>query len=132
MDALPLSLNRDQLTLICESVEQMMTHLQAQQFSSDDRSQKEQNLLTYGTDEYPEAQARTQAIEEQLKQQLESWDSPPDDSKPVPLALDPYQLKILQMGIEHQIDTLDDRAKQDLLCDVMRQLPEYNLQEDAD
>lgn len=136
MDALPLSINRDQLELIYQSIEQQMTHLQephqAQQFSSDDSSKREQNLLTYGTDDYSEAQARIQAISEQLKSHLESWDSSPNEAKPVPLNLDSYQLKVLQMGIEHQMNTLNDQTKKKLLSDVMKQLPEFSLQEDAD
>ncbi|PSF36016.1 hypothetical protein C7H19_14830 [Aphanothece hegewaldii CCALA 016] len=136
MDALPLSINKKQLELIDQSIEQSIVKLQksaqAQQFSSDDSDTKEQNLLTYGTDDYSEAQERIQAIRTQLKSQLESWDSSPDDAKPVPIDLDPYQLKILQMGIKAQINTLNEQNKKELLSDVMKQLPEFSLQEDAD
>lgn len=136
MDALPLSLNREQLELMYQSIEQKMTHLQephqAQQFSSDDSAKREQNLLTYGTDDYTEAKERIQAIKEQMKSQLDSWESSPDDAKPVPLDLDPYQLKVLQMGIEHQMNSLNDQGQKELLSDVMKQLPEFSMQEDAD
>jgi hypothetical protein len=132
MDALPLSVNREQLELIHQSIKQAIANLQEQQFSANDSAQQEQNLVTYGTNEYPEVQARTQAIEEEVKSQLESWDSPPDVSKPVPISLDSYQLNILQMGIEKQMETLNDRSKKELLSDVMKQLPEFSLQEDAD
>jgi hypothetical protein len=136
MDALPLSINKEQLELIYQSIEHEITNLQephqAQQFSSDDSSKREQNLLIYGTDDYTEAQERVQAIKEQMKSQLESWDSSPNDTKPVPLDLDPYQLKVLQMGIEHQMNTLNDQGKKELLSDVMKQLPEFSMQEDAD
>lgn len=135
MDPLPLVVNREQLELIHQSISMMGVNLkdkhQARQFSSDDSS-KEQNLLTYGTDEYQEAIARTQTIENQLKTQLESWDSPADDSKPVPLSLDSYQLKILRLGIENQMKALSDASKKELLSDVINQLPEESLQEGAD
>lgn len=131
MDALPLSINREQLELIYQSIANLQEPHQAQ-FSSDDSSKREQNLLTYGTDDYSEAQTRIKGIYEQLKSQLDSWDSPPDEAKPVPIDLDPYQLKILQMGIEDQMNTLNEQGKKELLSDVMKQLPEFSLQEDAD
>jgi hypothetical protein len=129
MDALPLSLNKEQLELLKQSIEQSIVKLEKSdqaQFSS------EENLLTYGTDDYAEAQKRIQAIREQLTSQLESWDSPSHDALPVPLDLDSYQLKVLQKGIEHQMNTLNDQSQKDLLSDVMKQLPEFSLQEDAD
>ncbi|GFE70912.1 hypothetical protein [Chroococcus sp. FPU101] len=129
MDALPLSLNKEQLELLQQSIEQSIVKLEKTdqaQFSS------EENLLTYGTNDYTEAQKRIQAIREQLGSQLKSWDSPSDDPKPVPLDLDPYQLKVLQKGIEHQMTNLNDPSEKDLLSDVMNQLPEFSMQEDAD
>lgn len=131
MDALPLSLNRTQLELLQESIERKIATLK-EQFSSNDRSSKEENLLTYGTDDYSEAQERTRAIEEQLKSQLKSWQNSPDDPKPVPLSLDPYQLKVLHMGIEERMNILNDGKDKELLADVIAQLPEFSLQEDAD
>lgn len=129
MDALPLSLNKEQLELLQQSIEQSLVKLEKTdqaQFSS------EENLLTYGTDDYIEAQKRIQAIKEQLESQLKSWDSSSDDPKPVPLDLDPYQLKVLQKGIEHQMNSLNEPSEKDLLSDVINQLPEFSMQENAD
>lgn len=133
MDALPLSINKEQLELLYQSIEQSMNQLQEpnQGFSAKDRSQQEENLLTYGTDDFTEAQERINAIKEQVKSQLDAWDRSPDEVKPVPLDLDPYQLKVLHKGIQQQMNTLD-APKKELLSDVITQLPESSMQEDSD
>ncbi|WP_013334565.1 hypothetical protein [Gloeothece verrucosa] len=130
MDALPLVVNREQLELIYQSISQMSANLKNEQFS--DSSKREQNFSTYGTDEYSEASERAKSIEEELKSQLQSWDHAADHSSPIQLSLDSYQLKILRLGIENQMNTLNQPSKKELLSDVIHQLPEESLQEDAD
>ena len=78
-----------------------------------------------------ESQVTVVAIREQVKSQLDSWDSSPNEAKPVPLDLDPYQIKVLHKGIKHQMNTLD-APKKELLDDLIKQLPESSMQEDSD
>ena len=143
MDTLPISVNQKQLNLMYDAIEQMIKELQKKQdggqFTSGDEVQKEHNILTYGTDQYDEAFTRAQDIEDQLKSHLESWNNKSDDSIAISLGLDSYQLKMLRSSLEEMFHNSQRKQtaqsveqEQQLLEDIIEQLPEQSLQEDAD
>lgn len=125
MDPLPLSINQHQLKLMQDCTVQAITALQDKHQSEFSDDKREQNLLTYGTDQYEEAHALLQAVDDQLTSSLETWNNAPDDSKPVPLDLNSYQIKLLRACLEQ-------KAEQPLVEDILEQLPESSPQEDAD
>lgn len=136
MDAFPLAVNQQQLKLMQDSLSQEIAALQdkdqANQFASGDGQKKEQNVLTYGTDDYQEVHALAQDIEDQLKSHLDSWQGAPADTQPVSIALNSYQLRVLRDGIEHELGRVDDPDAKHQLESVLEQLPELNLQEQSD
>lgn len=137
MDALPLLVNRYQLELMHNDMDQAIAMLQEKrqtgQFDSDDEQQTEQNLLHYGTTDYEEAHALVQAIDEQIQSQLESWERSPDDSKAVPLSLNSYQVEILRSSVEQGMHRLNGQEdKRQWYESILNQLPEHSPQEDAD
>lgn len=136
MDALPISVNQHQLSLMHNAIERTITDLEKQhkvkQFASNDEAQREENLLTYGTNQYDKALTRVETIEEQLKSCLDSWKDKPDNITSVSLSLDSYQLKILRSSLEQEIEQLKDVQDRQRFEDIMEQLPEYSPQEDAD
>lgn len=142
MDALPISVNQKQLSLMHDAVEQMIKDLQTKQnggqFSSSDETQKEHNILTYGTNEYDEVFARAQNIENQLKSHLESWNGRSDDPAAISLELDSYQLKMLRSSLKQMFHGSNNEqqtqsgGEKQLFEDVIEQLPEHSPQEDAD
>ncbi|MBV8887066.1 MAG: hypothetical protein JO235_24150, partial [Chroococcidiopsidaceae cyanobacterium CP_BM_RX_35] len=114
---------------------------QAGQFASEDDEKQEQNLLTYGTNNYEEAYTLIQEIDEQLKSHIAAWNGEPNGSKPIPLSLNSYQTKLLRAGIEHRLANFNS-AKNDepqtstedkqLLENLIEQLPESSPQEDSE
>lgn len=133
MDALPLVLNRAQLDIIKDQVNQAIANLEQKkqngQFSGNEE-QREQNLLMYGSDEYEKAHARIQAIADQVTPQLKNWNGS-GDAKSVELALDSYQLRVLRTYLECNMNQFESEAKQ-LSENIIGQLPEESPQEDAD
>lgn len=127
MDALPLVLNKQQLELMHNGLNQAIEQLQHQdpsQFSS----HQEENLTTYGTDDLDEALGRLAAIDDQLQDQIAQWDSDPQAQKPVAIDLDSYQITLLRSSLADQSHNGD----QSLVEDILQQLPEDSPQEDAD
>ena len=136
MDPLPLSINQYQLKLMQDCASQAIAQLQEHQagFASGDNEKKEQNLLTYGTDDYEEAHTLVQTMDEQLKSHLEKWDRATDESKIVSLPLNSYQIKLLRTCIEHQSHNLSSSKNdaQQQLENLIAQLPESSPHEDSD
>jgi len=136
MDALPISVNRHQLDLMHNAIERTIKDLEnkqkTKQFTSNDETQTEKNLLTYGTDQYDEAFSRVATIEKQLESCLNSWQDNPENTAPVSLKLDSYQLKILRSSLEQEFNQHQDLQDRQRFEDIMEQLPEYSPQEDAD
>jgi tRNA A37 N6-isopentenylltransferase MiaA len=119
MDALPLVLNRHQLSLMHDEINQAIEQLQHQNFSTDGINDEE-------------AYSRLQAVDDQLKSHLQQWDQAPEATKPVPISLDTYQIRMLRSSLEQGINQQGDDQRKQQLEDVIEQLPEYSAQEDAD
>jgi type II secretory pathway pseudopilin PulG len=156
VDPLPLSVNQNQLKLmqncVSQAIAQLQDERQAGQFASGDDKKREQNVLTYGTSNYEEAYTLIQAIEDQLKSHIEAWNSDPSDSKPVPLALNSYQIELLRTYIERQMHNFDSSKNDELQTstdkqqygttdpaevakmfeNLIKQLPESSPHEDSD
>jgi vacuolar-type H+-ATPase subunit I/STV1 len=136
MDPLPLSLNQQQLQLMHDTVSHAIANLQAanqtDQFASGDEKQKEHNLLTYGTNDYNEATALIQEIDDQLKSQLKEWNGGSEEAKPVAIALNSYQVKVLRTSIEQELENSNHSDAQHLLSDIIEQLPESSPNEQSD
>ena len=144
MDPLPISVNRNQLSLMHHAVGRVIANLEemhkAGQLSSSDDTQKEKNIQNYGTDQYDEVLTKAKAIEDQLKSQIDAWNNDAEKSHPVSLALDSYQLKMLRSGIEQECNHSQNGeqrqsqspSQEQLLNDIIEQLPEHSPQEDAD
>lgn len=145
MDPLPISINRHQLNLMHTAVDRVIADLQNKhetgvlssgQDSQD--TQREQNIANYGTDRYDEALARAQSIAEQIKSQINAWNTDAEKPHPVPLALDSFQLKMLRSGIQQELNSSQNEEQQQssqkrqLFEDIIEQLPENSPQEDAD
>lgn len=132
MDALPLVLNRHQLELMHQQIDHAIATLHNQQrtFGSNDDPQKDQNLEVYGTDSYQEAQTLTQAIADELQSHLEGWSEASETAKPVALALDSYQLKLLRTSLEPEQNQTNGDGQ--AIKDILEQLPEESPQEDTD
>lgn len=127
MDALPLVLNKQQLELMHNGLNQAIDQLQ-QQNPSQFSNQQEQNLNTYGTDDLDEALGRLTAIDDQLQSEISQWDSDANSAKPVAIDLDSYQVTLLRSSLVDQAG----HAEQSLLDDILQQLPEDSPMEDAD
>ncbi|WP_088893006.1 hypothetical protein [Leptolyngbya ohadii] len=125
MDALPLVLNKQQLELMHNGLNQAIDQLQHQDPSQFSRS-NEDNLTTYGTDDLDEALGRLTAIDDQLQDQIAQWDSDPQAQKPVAIDLDSYQITLLRSSLQPH------NGEQSLVDDILQQLPEDSPQEDAD
>lgn|GEM_PF-1474603 len=145
MDPLPLFVNKHQLELMQNCTEQAIAQLQNQhqagQFASENEEKQEQNLLTYGTNNYEEAYNLIQGIDKQLKSHIAAWNSEPNGSKPVPLDLNSYQTKLLHTWIEHRLNNVSSSKNEEpqtstgdkqLLENLLEQLPESSPQEDSD
>lgn len=132
MDPLPLSINQHQLQLLHkqmnQTIEQLQSAHEAGEFSNGNGPNHEQNLETYGTDNYEEAHALVKAIDDALESHLQSWNESPETAKPVAIALNSYQIKVLRNSIERGMHGEAGKA----LEDVIEQLPEESPQEDAD
>lgn len=136
MDALPISVNQHQLSLMHNAIERTIADFEKEyktkQFASSDDKQQEENLLTYGTNQYDEAFTRVETIEKQLESYLNSWKDKPESTNPVSLELDSYQLKILRLSLDQELKQSKDAQDRRRFEDIMEQLPEYSPQEDAD
>ena len=119
MDALPLVLNRHQLSLMHDEIGQAIEQIQQQNFSEEGISSEE-------------AYSRLQAVDEQLKSHLQAWNEAPEAAKPVPISLDTYQIRMLRSSLEQGMNQKKDTELKHQLEDVIEQLPEYSAQEDAD
>lgn len=107
MDALPLCLNRYQLELLHESI---------------DRTRSDS----------PEADEHIGRLRERLQSELSAWADYPDKNKVVSLPLDSYQLEGLRSGIVQELEILENEREKQQLNQVLAQIPEYSLQENAD
>ncbi|SRR5579883_1214667 len=136
MDALPLSLNQHQLKLMHDKVNQVIADLQTKnqdkQFASGDEEKKEENILNYGTDNYKEAYTLVQAINNQLDPYLKAWNDAPEVPQPVAISLNSYQLRVLRIRIEQEINNLNDQQAKHLLENIIEQLPEFSPHEQSD
>lgn len=133
MDPLPLTINRSQLDLMLNSINQAIQELKNKQAAGDfdpDSGQQEQNLLTYGASEFPKAQGRLQEVEVQLQTKLNGWNGDADSPQSVPLSLDSYQLQIIRSQLEHQRH--DDSDNTQLVDEIINQLPENSPNENSD
>lgn len=136
MDALPILLNQRQLQLMQDGAHQALADLQHKQESGwfNGADHQDQALQTYGTDQYEEAQALIHQIEDQVGQELTSWQG--DDTQAVGISLNSYQIGLLRSGLEQtkgQINgQADGEAVKALIEDLMEQLPEESPQENAD
>jgi hypothetical protein len=136
MDPLPLALNQQQLQLMQDTVSHAIANLQtanqANQFASGDEKQKDHNLLTYGTDDYNEASALIQKIDDQLKSQLKEWNGGAEETKPVAIALNSYQVQVLRSSIEQEMESSKHPDAKHLLNGIIEQLPESSPNEQSD
>ena len=132
MDPLPLTINRSQLDLMYDSINQAIEELQNRYTAGDfspDSGQQEQNLSIYGASEFPKAKGRLQEVEVQLQTKLNGWDGDPDSAQSVPIALDSYQAQILRSQLEHQRNGGDSAQ---LVDEIINQLPENSPNENSD
>jgi hypothetical protein len=136
MDALPLRLNQHQIKLMHDKVNQVIADLQtknqANQFASGDDQKKEENILTYGTDNYEEAYALVEAINDQLESHLNKLNDASEVPQPVAISLNSYQLRILRTSLEKDLDNLDDKQAKHLMENIIEQLPEFSPHEQSD
>lgn len=136
MDALPLRLNHHQIKLMHDKVNQVIADLQTKnqdhQFASGADKKKEENILTYGTDNYEEAYAIVEVINDQLESHLNKWNDDADVSQPVAISLNSYQLRILRTSLEKDLDHLDDKQAKHLIENIIEQLPEFSPHEQSD
>jgi hypothetical protein len=133
MDPLPLTVNRSQLDLMHNGINQAIEELKNRHIAGDfspDSGQQEQNLLTYGASEFPKAQDRLQEVEVQLQTKLNGWDGDPSSPQSVPLSLDSYQVHLMRSQLQHQRDDSGDSAH--LIDEIIDQLPENSPNEDSD
>lgn len=119
MDALPLVLNRQQLSLMHDEIGQAIEQFQQQSFSEEGITGEE-------------AYSRLQAVDEQLKSHLQAWNEAPEATKPVPISLDTYQIRMLRSSLEQGMNQKNDTQVKHQLEEVIEQLPEYSAQEDSD
>lgn len=133
MDPLPLTVNRSQLDLMLNSINQATEELQNRKTAGDfslDSGQQEQNLAIYGASEFSKAQGRLQEVEVQLQTKLNGWNGDADSPQSVPLSLDSYQLQIIRSQLEHQRHDHSDNTQ--LVDEIINQLPENSPNENSD
>lgn len=133
MDPLPLTVNRSQLDLMLNSINQATEELQNKKVAGDfssDSGQQEQNLAIYGATDFSKAQGRLQEVEVQLQTKLNGWDGDPDSAQSVPIALDSYQVQIMRSQLERQRH--DDSDNTQLVDEIISQLPENSPHENSD
>ncbi|MBM0740855.1 hypothetical protein JOY44_04355 [Phormidium sp. CLA17] len=133
MDPLPLTINRSQLDLMHNSINQAIEELKNRNAAGDfspDSGQQEQNLLTYGASDFPKAQGRLQEVEVQLQTKLNGWSGDPNLTQSVPIALDSYQVQLMRSQLEHHRQGSDDNAQ--LVDEIINQLPENSPNENSD
>jgi len=133
MDPLPLTVNRSQLDLMLNSINQATEELQNKKIAGDfssDSGQQEQNLAIYGASEFSKAQGRLQEVEAQLQTKLNGWDGDADSPQSVPIALDSYQVQIMRSQLERQRH--DDSDNTQLVDEIINQLPENSPHENSD
>lgn len=133
MDPLPLTINRSQLDLMYTSINQAIEELQNRYTIGDfapDSGQEEQNLLTYGASEFPQAKGRLQEVEVQLQTKLNDWNGDPNSTQSVPIALDSYQVQIMRSQLEQHRNGSADSLQ--LVDEIINQLPENSPNENSD
>jgi hypothetical protein len=131
MDALPLVINQPQLKIMQDEIHQAISKLQDKSGQFDSADQAQQNLLTYGTQNYDEAHQLLQTLETQIKSKLAAWNHDPETAKPVEIPLNSYQAQLLYQAIAEKIENSDSKTAE-LLQDLLEQLPESSPQEHAD
>lgn len=133
MDPLPLTVNRSQLDLMLNSINQAIEELQNRYTIGDfapDSGQQEQNLSIYGASEFPKAKGRLQEVEVQLQTKLNGWSGDSNSPQSVPIALDSYQVQIMRSQLEHHRNGAGDQTQ--LVDEIIKQLPENSPNEDSD
>ncbi len=133
MDPLPLTVNRSQLDLMLNSINQAIEELQNRYTAGDfspDSGQQEQNLSIYGASEFPKAKGRLQEVEVQLQTKLNGWSGDSNSPQSVPIALDSYQVQLMRSQLEHHRNGAGDQAQ--LVDEIINQLPENSPNENSD
>ncbi|MBF2048607.1 MAG: hypothetical protein IGS54_14820 [Elainella sp. C42_A2020_010] len=141
MDALPLVVNQQQLKLMQQAANQAIADLENQKqagaFDSNG-SQQEENLLTYGTDDYESARQLVQTIEQELQSKVQAWEETPETNQPVEISFNSYQIGLVRANLKRVMQSHEDaqpsadQSETQLLQDLLEQLPEDSPQEDAD
>ncbi len=136
MDALPIMINRYQLDLMQQEIKQAIAKLQAQEqagkFAADSDRQREEILLTYGTNNYEEAYSLITEINDHFNSHLQTWQDEPETAKAIAVSLNTYQLGVLRNSLEHRLSQANAEPERQLVEDIIEQLPEHSPQENAD